>query len=522
MTDLDLNENQESISQNSKWNVVNKNNTDFQVHINKDLIKSDSSSLPEELQSLGVKCFNENDFEKGVLLQVDLKIAEYELEQAKKDIIVHGDLTKDKLKRKSDQISTSTDEKLFQKQTALESKLKSYNLYLSGNSVEDSSDSNSGLDEKIKSGKITPFASILDKKFDSKISKKKISENKTVANTSSNDFDLFLLGLDKQKSDSIIKNKKKIQEIKAKNLADQLKKKEESKNYRVTDKTDFDLFLSDLDQKPKIKNTKINLKKPRLSDKVEKKKSSLNDSLIEEQLAECDRFFDEFNSCNKIKKTQFNLEDLLPKVENEQKVDKISFMKLIEDSDNEDVAREDLDLNEIKKTQRNIKDKIGTSKEHNTFSYEELDFDDKTKDPNYDELSDQSETSSVEYDTEDESPLKVFHRIKKKKRLKKSCMDDGDEEAYLERLAKLEQYETYAKKSEENEDFDFDDELKEDTVFDNKIVINNGKDFELDKGLRVPKQIWKKLFEFQKTGIKWLWELHLLKCGGILGKYYYF
>lgn len=522
MTDQNINDNREFICQNSIWNVVDKNKADFQVHIDKDLIKSNSSSLPEELQSLGVKCFDENDFEKGVLLQVDLKIAEYELEQAKKDKIVSGNFTNDELKRKSNQISKSTEENLIEKQTALESKLKSYNLYLSGNSVEDSSDSNSGLEEKIKSGKITPFASILHKKLDPETSKRKKSENRTITNTSSNDFDSFLLGLDKKKSDSVIKNKKQIQQIKAKNLADLIKKKEESKNYRVTDKTDFDLFLSDMDQKPKIKNSKNNLKKNIVPNKKENKKSLNSDSLIEEQLAECDKFFDEFNSCNKIKKNNLNLEELLPKVENEQKVDKISFMKLIEDSDNDDETNneKDIDLNAIKKSQRKAKDKPDRNKEIDTFNYQEFDFDDQSKDPNYDELSNQSETSSVEYDTEDESPLKVFEKIKKNKRLKKSCMDDGDEEVYLERLAKLEQYETNARKSEENEDFDFEDDLNADTVFNNKIVINNGKDVELDKGLKVPKQIWNKLYEFQKTGVKWLWELHLLKCGGILGKFY--
>ncbi|RNA45173.1 DNA excision repair ERCC-6 isoform X1 [Brachionus plicatilis] len=526
MIDQDFDNNQESGDENPTKNYIKPNqalSNDFQVQISKDLIKSDSSSLPEELQSLGVKCFNENDFEKGVLLQVDLKIAQYELDQAKKNSNYSSSSNHDQVKRKSGQISTTNDEKLAEKQAALESKLKNYNLYLNGESIEDSSDSNCGPEEKIKSGEITPFASLLGKQSQ-KLNPSNQRDKKTKISTSfsSNDFDSFLLDLDKKKSDSVLKNKKKLEEIKAKNLADEIKKKEEAKNYRVTDKTDFDLFLSDFDQKPKAKKVKptIKPKKTNGSKKVDIKKSSLNESIIEEQLAECDRFFDEFNSYKKIKRTESNLEDLLPLAENEPKVDKISFMKLIEDSDHDDEIepKKDLNLNAIKKAQRKIKNKPA-GKELNAFNYEELEFDDQSKDPDYDEISELSEGSSVEYDTEEESPVKVFEKAKRKKKLKRSCMDDGDEDVYLERLARLEQYETLIKQKEENEDFDFEDDIdvSEETIFNNKMVINNGKQFEFESGLKVPKQIWSKLYEFQKTGVKWLWELHLQKCGGILG-----
>ena len=29
---------------------------------------------------------------------------------------------------------------------------------------------------------------------------------------------------------------------------------------------------------------------------------------------------------------------------------------------------------------------------------------------------------------------------------------------------------------------------------------------------------WKKLYKYQQTGVKWLWELHRQQCGGILGQ----
>ena len=36
-------------------------------------------------------------------------------------------------------------------------------------------------------------------------------------------------------------------------------------------------------------------------------------------------------------------------------------------------------------------------------------------------------------------------------------------------------------------------------------------------GLRVPARIWRALYRYQRTGVKWLWELHAQQCGGIVG-----
>ena len=40
---------------------------------------------------------------------------------------------------------------------------------------------------------------------------------------------------------------------------------------------------------------------------------------------------------------------------------------------------------------------------------------------------------------------------------------------------------------------------------------------ELEGGLKVPMEIWDKLFPYQQTGVKWLWELHQACVGGIVG-----
>jgi DNA excision repair protein ERCC-6 len=42
-------------------------------------------------------------------------------------------------------------------------------------------------------------------------------------------------------------------------------------------------------------------------------------------------------------------------------------------------------------------------------------------------------------------------------------------------------------------------------------------DISLEGGLRIPSQIYNQLFEYQKVGVQWLWELHCQKVGGIIG-----
>ncbi|XP_050670711.1 DNA excision repair protein ERCC-6-like [Leptidea sinapis] len=40
---------------------------------------------------------------------------------------------------------------------------------------------------------------------------------------------------------------------------------------------------------------------------------------------------------------------------------------------------------------------------------------------------------------------------------------------------------------------------------------------ELQNGLNIPVYIWKQLYKYQRTGVKWLWELHQIQSGGLLG-----
>ena len=39
----------------------------------------------------------------------------------------------------------------------------------------------------------------------------------------------------------------------------------------------------------------------------------------------------------------------------------------------------------------------------------------------------------------------------------------------------------------------------------------------IDGQLRVPGSIWGRLYDYQQTGVRWLWELHCQQSGGVVG-----
>ncbi|XP_061084814.1 DNA excision repair protein ERCC-6 [Conger conger] len=89
-----------------------------------------------------------------------------------------------------------------------------------------------------------------------------------------------------------------------------------------------------------------------------------------------------------------------------------------------------------------------------------------------------------------------------KKARSKKCKDDGDLEYYKQRIRRwrrqrLKEKERRREAGEEEESED--------------------SDAEFDEGFKVPGFLWKKLFKYQQTGVRWLWELHCQQAGGILG-----
>uniref|UniRef100_A0AAQ6AJI4 DNA excision repair protein ERCC-6 n=1 Tax=Amphiprion ocellaris TaxID=80972 RepID=A0AAQ6AJI4_AMPOC len=81
----------------------------------------------------------------------------------------------------------------------------------------------------------------------------------------------------------------------------------------------------------------------------------------------------------------------------------------------------------------------------------------------------------------------------------KRVKDDGDVEYYRQRI----RYDCRLREREEKRERG--EELTDDS------------DAEFDEGFKVPGFLWKKLYKYQQTGVRWMWELHCQQAGGILG-----
>ncbi|XP_044153225.1 DNA excision repair protein ERCC-6 isoform X2 [Bufo gargarizans] len=79
------------------------------------------------------------------------------------------------------------------------------------------------------------------------------------------------------------------------------------------------------------------------------------------------------------------------------------------------------------------------------------------------------------------------------------CRDDGDVKVYKHRIRQYLKQQAKEKEqrgmAEESED----------------------SDMQFDEGFCIPGSLWKKLYKYQQTGVRWLWELHCQQAGGILG-----
>ncbi|KAM8859292.1 DNA excision repair protein ERCC-6 [Spinachia spinachia] len=83
----------------------------------------------------------------------------------------------------------------------------------------------------------------------------------------------------------------------------------------------------------------------------------------------------------------------------------------------------------------------------------------------------------------------------------KKNKDDGDLEYYRQRIRRWKRQ----RLREREEKRERGEELSDDS------------DEEFDEGFKVPAFLWKKLYKYQQTGVRWMWELHCQQSGGILG-----
>ncbi|KAJ3610808.1 hypothetical protein NHX12_022899, partial [Muraenolepis orangiensis] len=88
-----------------------------------------------------------------------------------------------------------------------------------------------------------------------------------------------------------------------------------------------------------------------------------------------------------------------------------------------------------------------------------------------------------------------------KKGKEKRCKDDGDVDFYKQRIRRWRRQRLLEKEEKRQKGEDESEESDE----------------EFDEGFKMPSFLWRKLFKYQQTGVRWLWELHCQQAGGILG-----
>lgn len=104
-------------------------------------------------------------------------------------------------------------------------------------------------------------------------------------------------------------------------------------------------------------------------------------------------------------------------------------------------------------------------------------------------------------DSEEEySPESSEEDCEKKGNVKR-FKDDGDIEYYRHRVRKWKRHRLQEREERREREEDLTDD----------------SDAEFDEGFKVPGFLWKKLYKYQQTGVRWLWELHCQQAGGILG-----
>ncbi|CAN6658870.1 DNA repair and recombination protein Rad26p [Trichomonascus vanleenenianus] len=90
-------------------------------------------------------------------------------------------------------------------------------------------------------------------------------------------------------------------------------------------------------------------------------------------------------------------------------------------------------------------------------------------------------------------------------------MDDGDEELYQQRLA------MWIRKRKAYRESINPDAAAAETGNEWEIPHPKESDAVLDGKFKIPGDIYPSLFDYQRTGVQWLWELYSQKVGGIIG-----
>ncbi|XP_065874803.1 protein CHROMATIN REMODELING 8 [Euphorbia lathyris] len=127
-----------------------------------------------------------------------------------------------------------------------------------------------------------------------------------------------------------------------------------------------------------------------------------------------------------------------------------------------------------------------------------------------------------------EAPARPFQRLKVPLQVPQSPESDGDKKKSLKRKKKRPLPGQKWRKHVAREDHlgesecarsnsvasSYEEEKLEDGEDD---VDDDAPSVTLEGGLKIPEGIFCKLFDYQKVGVQWLWELHCQRAGGIIG-----
>lgn len=134
------------------------------------------------------------------------------------------------------------------------------------------------------------------------------------------------------------------------------------------------------------------------------------------------------------------------------------------------------------------------------------------QDDDYEYISDHDEAGEdVELEIPDKSSAK---KSSKSTSEDLKGMDDGNETIYQHRLAKWVRKRTAYRNKVSSEQQRSDNADEKEEWFRSHPME---PDASLDGGFKVPGDIYSSLFDYQRTGVQWLWELYSQKTGGIIG-----
>lgn len=124
--------------------------------------------------------------------------------------------------------------------------------------------------------------------------------------------------------------------------------------------------------------------------------------------------------------------------------------------------------------------------------------------PSREEESEDADDDDLEYSSdEDQNQVDDVDSVDEDRRKHKGIKDDGDHKYYSTRMK------IYARERAK---------LRLGNIAADGVETRPLDRYHIVEGdLQLPEEMWDGLFEHQRTGVRWLWELHQLGTGGILG-----